>query len=137
MIHENIYLNQIEREKSQKKDYQNLRDYGQQFIGKNLQECIPELAKELYGIEIYRGNITFNTYHPRRTKRPKYEICHGFRTNTIPITKDTILPQEFQTIIVKVSVVNGYMFKNKEDKYDFVPTLKFILDDSEEYIINN
>ena len=32
MIHENIYLNQIEREKSQEKDYQNLRDYGQQFI---------------------------------------------------------------------------------------------------------
>lgn len=137
MIHENIYLNQIEREKSQEKDYQTLRDYGRQFIGKNLQECIPELAKELYGIEVYRGNITFKTYHPKRTKRPKYDIHHGFRVNTISITKNTILPEEFQTTIINARISNEYMFKNKEGKYDFVPTLKFILDDSEEYIINN
>lgn len=137
MIHENIYLNQIEREKSQEKDYQTLRDYGRQFIGKNLQECIPELAKELYGIGIYRGNITFKTYHPKRTKRPKYDVHHGCRLNTIPITKNTILPEEFQATIINARLSNGYMFKNKEDKYDYVPTLEFILDDSEEYIINN
>ena len=137
MIHENIYLNQIEREESQERDYQNLLNYGRQFIGKNLQECIPELAKELYGIEVYRGNITFKTYHPRRTKRPKYETHYGCRVNTIPITKNTILPEVFQTVVIDVSIFNGYMFKNKKDEYDVVPTLRFTLDDSEEYVIEN
>lgn len=136
MLHETLLINQEIREEKEKEDINTLRKYGEQFIGKNLQDCIPELAKELYSISIYRDNITFKTYHSRRTKTPKWEIeTNRCRMNTIPISKDTILPKEFQTTIIKTGV-DSCIYK-RNNKQIVTITIKFILDDSEEYVIKN
>ena len=55
--------------------------------------------------------------------------------NTIPISKDTILPKEFQTTIIKTGV-DSFICK-RNNKQIVTITIKFILDDSEEYIIEN
>ena len=136
MLHETLLINQEIREEEEKEDINTLRKYGEQFIGKNLQDCIPELAKELYGISIYRDNITFKTYHSRRTKTPKWEIeTNRCRMNTIPISKDTILSKVFQTTIIKTAIVD-YTYK-RNNKWIVTNTIKFILDDSEEYVIED
>ena len=64
MLHKTLLINQEIREEKEKEDINTLRKYGEQFIGKNLQDCIPELAKELYGISIYRDfqNLSFEAY---------------------------------------------------------------------------
>lgn len=111
-----------------------LKDFGQQYIGKNLQDIIPELAKHFLKISIYRDNVTFKTYHSRRTKRDKWEIRHGCRLNTISIDGNTILCDEFNAIIKRVDLDSCTIFE-KEHKYYTTDTLRFILDDSEEYII--
>ena len=136
MLHETLLINQEIREEKEKEDINTLRKYGEQFIGRNLQDCIPELAKELYKISIYRDNITFKTYHPRRTKTPKWDIeTNHCRMNTISISKDTILPEVFQTTIIKTSV-DSCIYK-RNNKQIVTITIKFILDDSEEYIIED
>ena len=136
MLHETLLINQEIREEKEKEDVNTLRKYGEQFIGKNLQDCIPELAKELYKISIYRANITFKTYHSRRTKTPKWDIeTNRSRMNTISIFKDTILPEVFQTTIIKIGVDSCICKRN--NKWIVTNTIKFILDDSEEYIIED
>ena len=136
MLHETLLINQEIREEKEKEDINTLRKYGEQFIGRNLQDCIPELAKELYKISIYRDNITFKTYHSRRTKTPKWDIeTNCCRMNTISISKDTILPEVFQTTIIKTGVDSCICKRN--NKQIVTITIKFILDDSEEYVIED
>lgn len=136
MLHETLLINQEIRKEKEKEDINALRKYGEQFIGKNLQDCIPELAKELYSISIYRDNITFKTYHSKRTKAPKWEIeTNCCRMNTIPIFTNTLLPEVFQTTIIKTGV-DSCIYK-KNNKMIVTKTIKFILDDSEEYVIED
>ena len=111
-----------------------LKDFGQQYVGKNLQDIIPELAKHFLKISIYRDNVTFKVYHSRRIKRDKWEITHGCRLNTISINENTILYDEFNTTIKEVDLDSCTIFEGP-NKYYTTDTLRFILDDSEEYII--
>ena len=112
-----------------------LKDFGQQYVGKNLQDIIPELAKNFLKISIYRNNITYKTYHSRRTKGDKWEIERNrCRLNTISINENTILYDEFNTTIKEVDLDSCTIFE-EEDRYYTTDTLLFILDDSEEYII--
>ena len=134
-MYQEEYIKKMKELEERKEALRNtLKDFGQQYVGKNLQDIIPELAKNFLKISIYRNNVTLKVYHSRRTKGDKWDINHGCRLNTIPINENTILYDEFNATIKKVDLDNCTIFE-EEGKYYTTDTLRFILDDSEEYII--
>lgn len=125
-------------EKMQEEWANKLENYGKQFIGRNLQDCISEIAKDFSVISIYRGNVTFKTYHSRRTKREKWEIeTNQCRLNTWNIHKNPILCEEFKGIIKDISTDYCGMYDENNNYLGSTDTVRFILDDSKEFIIEN
>ena len=109
-------------------------DFGQKWVGKNLQDCIPEISKDFSDISIKRENVTFVEYHPRRTKNPRWTVeKNRCRLSTYEIDADTILCDEFNTIIKSVSLGNCILHDENNSPFSAY-TLHFELDDSMEYL---
>lgn len=134
MLQTDIFQKQMILQTQLEKLTEEIVIFGQKWVGRNLQECISEIAKDFSTISVKRENITFITHHPRRTKKSKIEVeKNRCRLNTYTITKDTKIDEEYNTIIKEVSLGSCIIDFNGE--WRCMDTLHFELDDSQEFFI--
>lgn len=120
-----------------------LKEKAKLFVGRNFLEALDDIAKTENEISVQRNNVTFIHHYPRRTKRPKVEVeKNHYRTNkiTLPVENKEWY-KDFDTIIKDVCLTT-VTTKNKnllDDNKEIgcVTGLHFILDDTEELIIEN
>lgn len=120
-----------------------LKEKTELFIGRNFLEALDDIAKTENEISVQRNNVTFINHYPRRTKRPKIEVeKNRCRTNeiTLPV-KNKEWYKDFNTTIKDICLTT-VITKNKnllDDNKEIgcVTGLHFILDDTEELIIEN
>jgi len=120
-----------------------LKEKKEAFIGKNFLDALSDIAKSENTISVLRGNITFISHYPKRTKRPKIEISKDcFITNKIdlPTTKKDNWWYERYNATIKDIRLSTVVSRNpnflKENEYiTCIVGLEFVLDDSEEFII--
>lgn len=120
-----------------------LKEKAELFVGRNFLEALDDIAKTENEISVQRNNVTFINHYPRRTKRPKVEIeKNSYRENeiTLPVENKEWYKDFNATIkdICLTTVITrnkNLLDDNKEIGY--VTGLHFILDDTEELIIEN
>jgi len=120
-----------------------LKEKAKLFVGRNFLEALDDIAKTENEISVQRNNVTFIYHYPRRTKRPKVEVEKNcYRTNeiTLPVENKEWY-KDFNTTIKDICLTT-VITKNKnllDDNKEIgcVTGLHFILDDTEELIIEN
>lgn len=119
-----------------------LQDKKESFIGKNFLDALDEIAKTESDIQVVRQNVTFITHYPKRTKRPNIEIEKGHRENLIHLP---VLNKEnysdynasITDIVLTNLITRNPNLLESGKTIGVVTGLYFILDDSEELIIEN
>ena len=120
-----------------------LKEKAELFIGRNFLEALDDIAKTENEISVQRNNVTFINHYPRRTVRPKTEVVKDHsRENeiTLPV-KNKEWYKDFDATIKEVCLTT-VITKNKDllddnKEIGCIIGLHFILDDTEELIIEN
>lgn len=120
-----------------------LKEKAELFIGRNFLEALDDIAKTENEISVQRNNVTFINHYPRRTVRPKIEVVkdrHRENEITLPV-KNKEWYKDFDATIKEVCLTT-VITKNKDllddnKEIGCVIGLHFILDDTEELIIEN
>ena len=133
MLHDDYILACSKLQAEEKLLKESIVTFSKKWIGSNLQDVLPEIAKDFRVISIKRENVTFCWYHPRRTKRPKWTLEKNHcRLNTFDIAPETILPDVFKGKIIETDLDTCILY-DKNDHPFVADTIHFELDDENEF----